>query len=64
MPREGDVSNVTVLQDFPFKRTDEGRAMMQIVQDVAPETDKIFPQRHFYGRVPCTNYREYGRLRY
>jgi len=39
---EGDVGNVTVVQDFPAKRTDEGRAMMQIVQDLAPGAQKFF----------------------
>jgi hypothetical protein len=43
----GDLSNVTVLQDFPFKRTDEGRAMMQIVQDVAPAAPKYFKTGFF-----------------
>jgi len=44
---EGDLANVTVLQDFPLKRTDEGRAMMQIVQDVAPGAQKYFQTGFF-----------------
>ena len=38
----GDLSNVTVVQDFPIKLTDEGRAMMEIITDVAPGTQKYF----------------------
>jgi len=40
--QEKDLANVTVVEDFPIKRTDEGRAMMQIVQDLAPGADKYF----------------------
>jgi hypothetical protein len=43
----GDLPNVTVIQDFPFKRTDEGRAMMQIVHDVAPGAQKYFKTGFF-----------------
>ncbi|HEX7846050.1 MAG TPA: MBG domain-containing protein, partial [Chitinophagaceae bacterium] len=39
----GDLpSNVSVLLDFPLRRTDEGRAMMQIIHDVAPGAKKYF----------------------
>ena len=37
-----DLANVTVVQDFPIKLTDEGRAMMEIMQDVAPGSQKYF----------------------
>ena len=39
---EGDLSNVTVLLDFPIKRSDEGRAMMEIINDIAPGSQKYF----------------------
>jgi hypothetical protein len=38
----GDLGNVTYVADFPIKRTDEGRAMMQIIHDVAPGAEKLF----------------------
>ena len=34
--------NVHVLQDFPIRRSDEGRAMLQIVHDVAPGAELYF----------------------
>ncbi|TMI90296.1 MAG: T9SS type A sorting domain-containing protein [Bacteroidetes bacterium] len=34
--------NVHVLQDFPVARTDEGRAMLQIIHDVAPASELYF----------------------
>ena len=34
--------NVHVLQDFPVRRTDEGRAMLQILHDVAPGAELYF----------------------
>ena len=38
----GDLSAVHVLQDYPIKSTDEGRAMLQIVHDVAPGAELYF----------------------
>jgi hypothetical protein len=38
----GNTTPVTVLKDYPFKSTDEGRAMLQIVHDVAPKADLYF----------------------
>ena len=38
----GDLPVVHVLQDYPAKSTDEGRAMLQIVHDVAPDADLYF----------------------
>lgn len=38
----GNTVPVTVLKDYPFKRTDEGRGMLQIVHDVAPKADLFF----------------------
>ena len=38
----GNTIPVTVLKDFPFKRTDEGRGMLQIVHDVAPKAELFF----------------------
>lgn len=41
--QEGDLpANVVVARDFPTKRTDEGRAMAQIVFDVAPKANLVF----------------------
>ena len=37
-----DLPNVNVLLDYPGKSTDEGRAMLQIVHDVAPGADLYF----------------------
>ncbi len=34
--------NVHVLQDFPLRRSDEGRAMLQIVHDIAPGAELYF----------------------
>jgi hypothetical protein len=39
---DGDILPVHVLKDYPFKRTDEGRAMLQIVHDVAPKAELYF----------------------
>ena len=38
----GFIKNVHVLQDYPFRRTDEGRAMLQIIHDVAPGAELYF----------------------
>jgi hypothetical protein len=38
----GNTTPVTVLKDYPFKRTDEGRGMLQIVHDVAPKAELFF----------------------
>ena len=38
----GYLKNVHVLQDFPVARTDEGRAMLQIIHDVAPASELYF----------------------
>ena len=38
----GDLPAVNVLLDYPGKSTDEGRAMLQIVHDVAPGADLYF----------------------
>ncbi|MEO7488917.1 MAG: hypothetical protein ABIU77_17530, partial [Ferruginibacter sp.] len=38
----GDLSNITVLGDYPIRSTDEGRAMLQIVHDVAPGASLYF----------------------
>jgi len=39
---KGFTKNVHVLQDYPIKSTDEGRAMLQIVHDVAPGAELYF----------------------
>jgi hypothetical protein len=39
---EGDLSNVVFVQDFPIKKSDEGRAMMEIINDLAPGSQKYF----------------------
>lgn len=38
----GFLKNVKVLQDFPVERSDEGRAMAQIIHDVAPAAELYF----------------------
>jgi hypothetical protein len=38
----GFLKNVHVIQDFPVQRSDEGRAMLQIVHDVAPGAELYF----------------------
>ena len=38
----GFTQNVHVLQDFPLRRSDEGRAMMQIIHDIAPGAELYF----------------------
>lgn len=38
----GFTKNVHVLQDFPIRRTDEGRGMLQIIHDVAPGAELYF----------------------
>ncbi len=38
----GNTTPVHVLKDYPFKRSDEGRAMLQIVHDVAPKAELFF----------------------
>ncbi len=38
----GNIKPVNVLKDFPIKRSDEGRAMLQIVHDVAPNAELFF----------------------
>jgi len=43
----GDISAVTVLQDYPIRSTDEGRAMAQIVHDVAPGAQLYFRTGYF-----------------
>ena len=44
----GYLKNVHVLQDFPIRRSDEGRAMLQIAHDVAPGGRTVFSNRLFY----------------
>lgn len=43
----GDLSPVTILQDYPIRSTDEGRAMAQIVHDVAPGAQLYFRTGYF-----------------
>ena len=38
----GFTKNVHVLQDFPIQRSDEGRAMLQIIHDIAPGAELYF----------------------
>ena len=42
--------NVHVLQDFPLRRSDEGRAMLQIVHDIAPGAELYF-RTGFFTKV-------------
>ncbi|MEO7446248.1 MAG: MBG domain-containing protein [Ferruginibacter sp.] len=39
---EGNTTPVHVLKEFPFSSSDEGRAMLQIVHDVAPKAELYF----------------------
>ncbi len=39
---DGDLLPVHVLKDYPFKSSDEGRGMLQIVHDVAPKAELYF----------------------
>ena len=39
---EGNLIPVHVVKDYPFKSTDEGRAMLQIVHDIAPKAELYF----------------------
>ena len=39
---KGFTTPVTVLQDFPIQQSDEGRAMLQIIHDVAPGSQLYF----------------------
>ncbi len=39
---DGYITPVHVVQDYPFKSSDEGRAMLQIVHDVAPKAELYF----------------------
>ncbi len=39
---DGNLLPVRVLKDYPFKSTDEGRAMLQIVHDIAPKAELYF----------------------
>ena len=38
----GNVLPVHVVKDYPFKSTDEGRAMLQIIHDIAPKSELYF----------------------
>src|SRR5581483_6153942 len=38
----GNVTPVTVVQDFPFNGTDEGAAMLEIIHDIAPKAQLFF----------------------
>jgi hypothetical protein len=44
---DGYIKNVHVLQDFPVKRTDEGRAMLQEIHDVAPGAELYFRTAYY-----------------
>ncbi len=39
---DGDNLPVQVIKDYPFRRSDEGRAMLQIIHDVAPKSELFF----------------------
>lgn len=39
---EGNLTPVHVLKDYPFKRSDEGRGMLQIIHDIAPKAELYF----------------------
>ncbi|MEJ7586606.1 MAG: hypothetical protein WKI04_03480 [Ferruginibacter sp.] len=45
----GDTIPVHVLQDYPVRRSDEGRAMLQIIHDVAPKAELYFRTGFFTG---------------
>lgn len=38
----GNITPVHVLKDYPFKRSDEGRGMLQIIHDIAPKSELYF----------------------
>jgi hypothetical protein len=40
-------SNVHVLQDFPIRRSDEGRAMLELAHDIAPGAELYFRTGYF-----------------
>ncbi len=39
---DGDILPVNVVKEAPYKRSDEGRAMLQIIHDVAPKAELFF----------------------